>query len=230
MQPREAPPPRLAYDEAYHRSVHAYLHDPRIYERFSRLNRQRYFPRIGPQDAVFEYGCGLGQNLYGLPAGTKVGYEISEYAREFCAAKGISTVAEFDDVPLGGFDAVISRHNLEHLEHPAENLRRLRALLEPQGWLYLIVPEEPTRRVQDYEPDVNNHLYAWTPRTLANLLHHTGFATREIRREANSGLMFFSALADRSYCLFDRAVRAADRVRWRPGEWVAEARPRDASA
>jgi hypothetical protein len=112
------------------------------------------------------------------------------------------------------------------LENPAENLRYLRSLLKPKGWLCLILPQEPVYLVSDYAPDVNDHLYSWTPRTLANLLTRTGFGVHEIRREPNSGLLFFSSVADWSYSLYRLAMRTTDALRRVPGEWVAEASPR----
>lgn len=217
----------VTYEGDYHRTVHDYLHDNRTYERFASISRSRYFDSVQPGHAVFEYGCGLGQNLFGLPAQHKLGYDISEYAREFCAGKGLHVVGSMESVPRCAFDFVISRHSLEHLEAPTQNLHLLRSLLKPSGRLILILPEEPVYRLRSFEPDTNNHLFSWTPRTLANLLFHTGFAVQAIRREPNSGLRFFAPLAERSYALFRLAMRLTDLLRHVHGEWVADAKPRD---
>jgi SAM-dependent methyltransferase len=216
----------MQYEAEYHRVVHDYLHDPALYERFSRIHRRRYFEGIAVHHAVFEFGCGLGQNLFGLPAHKKMGYDISEYAREFCKQKGLTVVGTLEAVPTDAFDVVISRHSLEHLEDPFQNLMLLRSFLRPGGWLILILPEERPSMLRSYAPDVDNHLFSWTPRTLANLLHHARFTVRSIRREPNSGLRFFSRTADWSYPLLRFAMRSTDLLRSVPGEWVAEAYPR----
>ena len=213
----------MSYEEDYHRTVHDYLHDDAIYERWAKIHRRRYFSRIQPQHAVFEFGCGLGQNLYGLPAQEKVGYDISAYAREFCAKKGLQVLDSIESLRLKSFDFVISRHSLEHLEDPVGNLRLLGSLIKPGGRLILVLPEERPYKVRRYEPDVDNHLFSWTPRTLANLLYHTGFVVESIRREPNSGLRFFSKISDLSYPLFRFGMRSTDLFRRVIGEWIAEA-------
>lgn len=221
-----------AYEADYHQVVHDYLHDADTYERFSNIQRRRYFAKITPQHSVFEYGCGLGQNLYGLPAREKLGFDISEYARAFCTRKGLRVVAALEAVPTGAFDVVISRHSLEHLEDPLANLLVLRSLLKPGGWLILVLPEERPYLLRSYDPDVDRHLFSWTPRTLANLLHRARFTVRMIRREPNSGLRFFSGLrlfsptSSWSYQLLRFGMRFTDLFRSVPGEWIAEAYPR----
>ncbi len=67
----------MVYEASYHQTVHEYLHEAKTYELFSRIHRRRYFVRVRPEHAVFEYGCGLGQNLFGLPARERLGYDIS---------------------------------------------------------------------------------------------------------------------------------------------------------
>lgn len=222
----------MVYEAEYHQEVHDYLHDVDTYERFSNIHRRRYFAKIMPQHCVFEFGCGLGQNLYGLPAREKLGFDISEYARAFCKQKGLTVVDNLEAVPRGAFDVVISRHSLEHLENPLANLLILRSFLKPDGWLILILPEERAYLLRSYDPDVDRHLFSWTPRTLANLLDRARFTIRMIRREPNSGLRFFSGLkgfsstSTWSYQLLRFATRATDLFRSVPGEWVAEASPK----
>ena len=219
----------MGYESEYHQTVHGYLHTPAIYERWASINRRRYFGSVRATDRVFEYGCGLGQNLYALPTTEKIGYDVSEYARAFARAKGVEVTGDLATVSAGAFDVAISRHVMEHLDAPLEHLVFLRTVLVPTGRLILILPEEPVRAIADYAPDVNNHLFSWTPRTLANLLFRAGFKVSSIRREATSGLQFFSPLAASFYPAFRAAVVVTDRFRRVEGEWVAMAQPADRS-
>ena len=215
----------MSYDTAYHQSVHEYLHDEDTYRVFAEINRRRYFADVGSDHSIFEFACGLGQNLYALPAATKLGYEISQYAVDFCQRKGLTVVRDLREVPTGAFDIVISRHSLEHLDSPLENLRVLRSFLKPEGELFLILPEEPVYMPRDFTPDINNHLYSWTPRTIANLLFEAGYKVTLLRRVPNSGLKFFAPIADRSYSIYKAAIRLTDLIRRVPGEWLVRAIP-----
>src|SRR6266516_968303 len=216
----------MGYEQEYHQEVHAYLHDDRTYALFARINRKRYFSRVNVSDRVYEYGCDLVHNLYGLPTSEKLGYDTSEYARAFATKKGLKVVATLEGVARQSFDFAISRHTMEHVDDPLAHLHLLRGLLKPQGWLILIVPEESVHALSDYKPDVNNHLFSWTPRTLANLLYRSSFDVASIRREPNSGLRFFASVADRWYGWYRVAMQVTDWLRDMKGEWVVEAQPR----
>lgn len=81
---------------------------------------------------------------------------------------------------------MLSDHNLEHLENPSENLQRLRTSLAENGVLLLVLSEERLQYLAEYRPDTNQHLYCWTPRTIANLLTRANFRVKEMRREPTS--------------------------------------------
>ena len=58
-------------------------------------------------------------------------------------------------------------------------------VLKPGGLLVLYVPVDDwrLRRQRRVDPDVNHHLYTWTPLLLANLLREAGFADPNCRVE-----------------------------------------------
>jgi len=120
---------------------------------------------------IFEYGCGIGQSIAGLPRA--VGWDIGQQALDICRRRGLNVVNSLDDVPRGEWDIVFCRHVLEHLEQPLEALVSMRSFIAPGGELYLIVPKE-----RHYEcriaPDLDQHLYCWNFATINNLLFRAG--------------------------------------------------------
>ena len=91
------------------------------------------------QGAVLDFGCGVGELLATLPAGS-MGLEYNEATVAHCRGKGLD-VAWYDgirdDWSLSAvprdrrFDSMIVSHVLEHLEAPATILRKL--LLAAEG-------------------------------------------------------------------------------------------------
>lgn len=136
---------------------------------------------------IFEVGCGDGNFLAFLRAS---GWKVhgSEYDAETAALvrrrHGIEPFVGdvADEVPPGApFDAVAAYHVLEHVYHPAEWLRAVRRMLAPGGALHLQVPNHAslTRRLTGRawaSVMFPQHVYFYTPDTLAALLRREGFA------------------------------------------------------
>lgn len=172
--------PGIGYEQEYHSRVYGWLHEESAYRIKSQLLREVFFPMILPDHKVFEYGLGTGVNLAGLPARTREGYDVSEYARNFAQQRGITIYSHEDEIPRACYDYVISSHCLEHLEQPAANLRFLRELLARDGRLILVLPiEKHARPAQPNHMDVHQHLYGWSFRTIDNLLIHCGYSVLE---------------------------------------------------
>ena len=161
------------YDEGYHGEVHANLISNEVYYRAVAQASQAFY--LSPGEAalrILDYGCGLGQFIYGLK--NAAGFEISGEARRHCKGRGLHVWGRLGDVPAGQWDIVIVRHVLEHLEAPAEALRAMRQLLAPSGTLIIVLPREG-HGAASYEPDVHRHLYCWNFRNLNNLLYVAGY-------------------------------------------------------
>ena len=82
---------------------------------------------------TLDFGCGVGELLERLPAGSR-GLEYNQATVEFCRRKGLPVDAYdgfADDwglsvlAPGSRFDSMVVSHVLEHLEEPAQVLRRL---------------------------------------------------------------------------------------------------------
>lgn len=101
-----------------------------------------------PPDAdILEIGCGTGGNITMLERfGRVYAIEMNEEARDIAQARSGSAVIRSgccpDDLPFqpNSFDLVCMFDVLEHIEHDAETLARVRGLLKPNGQLLITVP------------------------------------------------------------------------------------------
>jgi SAM-dependent methyltransferase len=132
-------------------------------------------PYVGPADAVLDFGCGSGALVAALSSGPKFGVEVNAAARLEASGAGIEVVPSTDELAAESIDVVISNHALEHVPDPLAELRLLRGVLKPGGRLVLRLPLDDWRSQRDAADDGNHHLFAWTPRLIANLLREAGF-------------------------------------------------------
>lgn len=141
-----------------------------------RLTAPLYAPFVGRDAVVLDFGCGGGALLAALPAGRRIGVEPNPSARAQAASRGLETCERVDDVPDASVDVVVSNHALEHALQPFAELEQLRRVLRPGGRLLLVVPLDDWRTQRDvHGSDPNQHVYAWTPLALANLVRAAGF-------------------------------------------------------
>ncbi len=161
------------YDRNYHGRRHvALIEDEEYFRARSEASARLYFSPWEREKAIFEYGCGIGQGIASLP--NAAGWDLSGEARELCRRRGLKIFDKLEDVPAGRWDIVFCRHVLEHIPEPLAALRNMRRLVKREGEIYLVLPREKHFRCA-FEPDLNQHLYCWTFRTINNLLHLAGF-------------------------------------------------------
>jgi len=166
-------------------------------------------PYVGPDDAVLDFGCGSGALLAALSSGPKFGVELNAAARREASEAGIEVAASMDEVAAESIDVVISNHALEHVLEPLAELRLLRGVLKPGGRLVLRLPLDDWRTQRDHADDGNHHLYAWTPRLIANLLREAGFAVERSEVVTYAWPPRSAALVDRlPRSVFDLLARA----------------------
>jgi len=130
---------------------------------------------VGPEDAVLDFGCGSGALVAALSSGPKFGVEVNASARREASEAGVDVVASTGELAVDSIDVVISNHALEHVFDPLAELRLLRGVLKPGGRLVLRLPLDDWRAQRDPADDGNHHLFAWTPRLIANLVREAGF-------------------------------------------------------
>lgn len=159
--------------KSYQLSVHGdVIRSPRVFRAKATLAAHRYFRELPLSARILEYGVGVGTNLATLEHPVRHGFDIGEFARQKASEAGVEVFASLDEIPRGHYDLVLCRHVLEHVTEPLSLLNDLKSFLAPEGQLLLIIPVEGTtgsvRRLP--EPDVSNHLYAWGPQQIVNLL------------------------------------------------------------
>jgi SAM-dependent methyltransferase len=163
------------YEDKYH-SVrhHEMIVDDYYFRARADVQSRFYFTPAERTLRIFEYGCGVGQGLAGLPNAS--GWDISAEARDLCRQRKLNVYDDIAEVPREAWDIVFCRHVLEHLEQPLEALRQMRELLSRGGELYLVLPKEDHYPVMNIAPDVDQHLYCWNFRALNNLVFRSGLA------------------------------------------------------
>jgi SAM-dependent methyltransferase len=152
-----------------------------------------------------EIGCSTGEML--AAAGSSfiaMGVEADEKTSRLARAQGLDvfsgtlSAARFPD---RHFDAAAMYHVIEHVPSPREELRELRRIIKPGGWLVLETPNIATAwyrllgaRWRQIIPD---HIFFFTPRTITRLCESSGFETRELRSvgKAMSVRLFINRLS-----------------------------------
>jgi len=165
----------MEYEIDYHKKLHQGLYNPDIYLIRSKLSFFDYglYRFTDKGKTLLEYGCGLGQNLKHLPWGLVEGYDVSQHALDFCDKQSIRTINSLKG-KKNSYDVVFSRHVLEHLTNPYDELKKIRDVLKKDGILYLVIPYERLKKT-NLGPHKSRHLYAWNLQTINNLLYETGF-------------------------------------------------------
>ncbi len=143
---------------------------------------------------VLDIGCGKGAFLRALkarlPQWQCAGVEPSREEAALARQDGAIEVYEgmFGTVALepGSFDLVSIMHVLEHVRRPAETLDQIRSVLKPGGLLFIEVPNTSDLNMF-YDLLLFEHLYHFTPETLAWLLARQGFDVVAHQRSTSYG-------------------------------------------
>jgi SAM-dependent methyltransferase len=145
--------------------------------------------RFGAEGRLLEIGCSTGELLDAARSSFKVaGVEADERTSRAARMRGLDVFngslcdARF---PEGHFDVAAMYHVIEHVPSPRREVRELRRIIKPGGWLILETPNISTvwyrllgARWRQFIPD---HIFFFTPQTLARLCENGGFEVRELR-------------------------------------------------
>lgn len=136
-------------------------------------------------DVVLDFGCATGGILSSLPAAMRIGVEVSETSSAEARKVLDRVVTDLDEIEDASIDVAISFHALEHVPNPQAVLLGLRRVLRPSGRLRLIVPYENVLLNRHHRQwsagDPDQHLFAWTPMALGNLLSVSGFRVEQAK-------------------------------------------------
>jgi len=152
-----------------------------------------------------EIGCSTGEMLAAAGSSfTAMGVEADEKTSLLARAHGLDVfTGTLSDAgfPDKHFDAAAMYHVIEHVPSPREELRELRRIIKPGGWLVLETPNIATAwyrllgaRWRQIIPD---HIFFFTPRTITRLCESSGFEAGELRSvgKAMSVRLFINRLS-----------------------------------
>ncbi|HEX9002469.1 MAG TPA: class I SAM-dependent methyltransferase [Blastocatellia bacterium] len=151
---------------------------------------------------LLEVGCSTGEMLAEAGSSfTACGVEADEGSSRVTVARGLNcshgTLAEAK-FPDAHFDVAAMYHVVEHFPSPRAELAELHRVIAPGGWLVIETPNIETlwfrllgARWRQFIPD---HIFFFTPATLARLCEESGFEICELRNvgKAMSTRLFIS--------------------------------------
>lgn len=167
------------YDRDYHSRRHASLIENSVlFNARASVEKWLYFRDFPAGAKILDFGCGIGQSIAMMPHAC--GWDMSRESREISRARGLAIYEDLGDIPADTFDVVFSRHTLEHVPDPPRYLADARRFARSSGCLRLVVPGRERMSVTTAVDTVNLHLYCWTPQTIVNLLHISGWAVDRV--------------------------------------------------
>jgi 2-polyprenyl-3-methyl-5-hydroxy-6-metoxy-1,4-benzoquinol methylase len=145
-----------------------------------------------PPGRLLDVGCGAG--LF-VCAAQKAGWEATGVdASAWAVARGLERcpgvrfragLLSEVDFPAGSFEVVTLWNVLEHLPRPAETLDRIRSWLARDGWLFLSLPNADSHIARlmgkRWVLLLREHLWYFSPATMATLLSRSGFVLADAR-------------------------------------------------
>jgi 2-polyprenyl-3-methyl-5-hydroxy-6-metoxy-1,4-benzoquinol methylase len=170
-------------------------------------NSQRLPPQ--PVGRMLEIGCASGSFMHQMSVERWAvsGIEFSPSAAEAARALGFGVhTGSLETAPAPGqpYDLVVGWMVLEHLHDPVACLRKLHEWVRPGGWLAISVPNAGSLEFRLfgrrwYALHVPNHLYHFTPETLAALLAKGGWSLDRVFHQRDLS----NLVASVGYCLAD---------------------------
>lgn len=125
-------------------------------------------------ERVLELGCGPRKTVE-RAVGVDVvphGQEIPGLFHELSQADVVGDVGREIPVPSSEFDCVVARHVLEHMLDPIQALKAWSKPLKHGGRLVIAVPNQD---IQSTIPLNHEHVHAFNPKSLRNLMEQLGW-------------------------------------------------------
>lgn len=190
-----------------------------------------YFGRIAaeiakqkPGGRVLEIGAASGFFMeqarnHGLhPWGIEPSHACQRIIRDELGLPVLAGSLEEAAIEPGTFDVVALFQTIEHFDDPLAGLQKMARALKPGGLIVITTPNQAgwfakvaRRRWYEYKP--KEHLYYFTPRTLARMLEAAGFEHIEARIDPNRyPIAFLIERVSRYYPVLRPVMRLLDRA------------------
>lgn len=185
--------PYEAYEEEFAPAIEDESSRLRRYNRRYTLGKLRRFVEKSGHEGgkLLDLGCGTGNflahmrdrgawDVYGLD----VNRRAVSYARDRLDIEVRGGTLKEARYPADFFDVVSMWNVLEHLHDPVATLREVKRILQPEGALFLSVPNSGSVDARLFGPcwvglDPPRHLYTFDRTTLELLLARSGFRMAE---------------------------------------------------
>lgn len=180
----------------------------------------RCLPLMQP-GRLLEIGCASGQYLEQMQRSgwTVEGIEFSDDAAQRARSRGLAVrtgTVEQADAPVQPVDVVAAWMVLEHLHEPVAALAKIRTWVKPGGYLVASVPDAGSWLrgwfgSRWYALHLPNHLYHYSPQTMALVLRRAGWELQQVTWQKNSSNLLGSMV----YLARDRRWhRLANGLQW----------------
>jgi len=171
----------------------------------SRASDDRTFRHVArPHEGarLLDVGCGRGGFVARASAlgWDAMGIDTDGAAVSACLASGLSVSAapleELAESMPGAFDVVTMAHVIEHVADPVSLLRAARAVLRPNGTLWLVTPSLDSRGHRRFGDrwlhlDPPRHLVLFSPEAIDRALREAGFESLDVPRSASGTIASF---------------------------------------
>jgi len=169
---------RIKYEPGYASIAEAVGYDPvEIRTRTTALATflQRHL-QASDARTILDYGGSDGRFIPNIP-GSKFVYEISNID----PISGVTRIKS--DADLSTYSIVLLAHVTEHVQHPLKLVEKLKALVEPGGYMYIETPQEITDQqradlqmgVARFDIPIHEHINSYCLPAVSALLKAGGF-------------------------------------------------------
>jgi len=168
---------KIKYDMNYHENKFGtWIKNKKLYKIKGEYSKRNYFNfGFREEDAVLEFGCGIGQNIAWIK--NAYGYEKNKELYPLLKSKGIKMFDEINDIPNNFFDKIILCMVLEHLPDPIKTINFLKKKLKQNGLLIIVLPalNYSLKKRGSLNTSIDGHLFGWTFYEINYLLNYCGF-------------------------------------------------------
>lgn len=195
----------IGYKSALSKDEKINARNKNVYQRFKCLSK--YFKKI-PGSKILEIGSheGLFLKILKDKGFIVLGIEPNKYAVDFAASLGVKTAKGLFEEAIKNvnekFDAIFLFHTLEHMENAEDNIKKIKLLLNPNGLIFIEVPNIESFRSKKYGEDWEyvypEHLHYFSTESLKEILERNGFKAQKIYfRDFNDFNLSIKASLDR---------------------------------